>query len=61
MSAVKASVLIGDVIAEGPVEPGAKKVVFRMALLIGKAQMTVPFATRDGNAVGDYFAYVKKL
>lgn len=42
-SAVKASVWIGVVIAEGPVDPGTKKVVFRIALPISKAQMTAPF------------------
>lgn len=43
VSAVKAPVRIGDVIAEGPVEPGAKKMLFRIAIPIGKAQMTAPF------------------
>ena len=61
VSAVKASVRIGDVIAEGPVEPGTKKVAFRIALLIGKAQMTAPFTARDGNAVSLYCSYMKKM
>lgn len=61
MPAVKASVRIGDVIAEGPVEPGAKKVAFRIALPIGKAQTTAPCATRHGNALSLHFSYVKKM
>ncbi len=59
--AVKASVRIGDVIAAGPVEPGTKKVAFRIALPIGKAQMTAAFTARDGNAVSLHCSYVKKM
>lgn len=35
VSVVAASIRIGDVIAESPVMPGAKEVVFRIALPIG--------------------------
>ena len=61
VSVVKASVRIGDVIAEGPVEPGTKKVAFRIALLIGKAQMTAALTARGGNALSLHFSYVKKM
>ena len=58
--AVRASVRIGEVTAEAPVEPGAKEVVLRMTLSAGKARMAASSATRDG-AVGAFYAYVKKL
>lgn len=61
VSALKASVRIGEVLAEGSAKPGAKEVLFRMTLPGGKAQMKALFATRDGNAVGAFYAYVKKL
>ena len=50
--AVKASVQIGEVMAE--------EVVLRMTLPAGKTHMTALFTTRDG-AVGAYYAYVEKL
>jgi arylsulfatase B len=59
--AVKASVRIGEATAETPVEPGAKEVVLRMTLPVGKTRMTALFTTRDGSAVGAFYAYVKKL
>ncbi len=58
--AVKASVRIGEVTAEAPVEPGAKEVVLQMTLPAGKARMTAHFTTRDGGTVGAFYAYVKK-
>lgn len=61
VSAVKASVWIGDVIADGPADPGTKKVAFRIALPIGKARMTAPFTPRDSNAADLYFSCVKKM
>ena len=59
--AVKASVRIGEVMAETPVEPGEKVVTLRMTLPAGKTRMTALFTTRDGGAVGAYYAYVSKL
>lgn len=57
--AVRASVRIGEVTAEAPVEPGAKEVVLRMTLPAGKTRMTAIFATRGG--VGAFYVYAKKL
>lgn len=59
--AVKASVRIGEVTAEARVERGAKEVLLRMTLPAGKTRMTALFTTRDGGAVGAFYAYVKKL
>ena len=59
--AVKASVQIGEVRAETPVEPGANEVTFRLKLPVGKVRMTALFATREGRAVGAYYAYVTRL
>jgi arylsulfatase B len=58
--AVKATVRIGEVTAEVPVESGAKEVVLQMTLPAGKTRMTAHFTTRDGQAVGAFYAYVKK-
>ena len=59
--AVKASVRIGEVKAEAPVERGAKEVLLRMTLPAGETRMTALFTTRDGGTVGVYYAYVEKL
>lgn len=61
VSAVKASVRIGDVIADGPIEPRAKEVVFRIALPLRKTQKTAHLMARDGNAVGLFCPYVKTM
>lgn len=58
--AVKATVQIGEMTAEVPVEPGAKEVVLQMTLPAGKTRMTARFTTRSGHAVGAFYAYVKK-
>ena len=58
--AVKATVRIGKVVAEAPVEPGAKEVVLQMALPAGKTRMTAHFTTRGGGTVGAFCVYVKK-
>ena len=59
--AVKASVRIGEVMAESPVESGEKEVTLRMTLPTGKTRMTALFTTRDGGTVGAFYAYVSKL
>ena len=59
--AVKASVQIGEVMAESPVRPGAKEVLLRMELPAGNARMTALLTTREGETVGAYYAYAKKL
>ncbi len=60
VQAVKAVVRIGNVTAEAPIDPGAKKVVLEMTLPAGKTQMTAHFTTRDGRTVGAFYAYVTK-
>ncbi|MDE0107816.1 MAG: arylsulfatase [Bryobacterales bacterium] len=59
--AVKASVRIGEARAETPVEAGPKEVTLRMTLPAGTARMTAVFTTRDGGAVGAFYAYVRKV
>ncbi len=58
---VRATVRIGDTEAQAPVAPGAKEVVLRMRLAAGVTRMTARFFTADGQALGAYYAYVKKL
>ncbi len=60
VQAVNASVRIGDVTAEAPVEPGAKQVTLQMTLPAGKSRMRATFTTGDGGTVGAYYAYVRK-
>ncbi len=60
VQAVNASVRIGDVTAEAPVEPGAKQVTLQMTLPAGKSRMRATFTTGDGVTVGAYYAYVRK-
>jgi arylsulfatase A len=60
VSAVKATVQIGELTAEVPVEPGAKEVVLQMTLPAGTTRMTAHFTTRNGNTVGAFYAHVKK-
>jgi arylsulfatase B len=56
----KATLIIGDVSAEMPVQAGDKEVVFEVALPAGKTQMTASFEAPDGEKHGAYFAYVTK-
>ena len=60
VAAVTATVQIGEVTAQAPVEARAKEVVLRMTLPAGKARMTAFFTNRDGGTVGAFYAYVKK-
>ncbi len=57
---VKASIEIGDVMAESDVPSGAKEVVFNVRLKEGKTRLTALFETGDGDTYGAYYAYVKK-
>ena len=61
LPAVKAAVRIGEVTAETPVETGSTEVLVRMKLPAGQARMTALFITRDGDSLGAFYAYVKKL
>ena len=59
VQAVKASVRIGEVRAEAPVEPGAKEVALQVTPPAGKTPMRATFTTRDGGTVGAFYAYVR--
>ena len=61
VAAVTASVRVGATTAETPVEPGTKAVTVRLTLPAGRARMSASFTTRDGNAVGAFYADVRKL
>ena len=52
---VKASIRIGELSAESPVQPGAKEVVLRMTLPAGETRMPARFTTRD-SAVRAFYA-----
>jgi arylsulfatase B len=58
---VKATVQIGDQQAESPVEPGSAEVVFKMKLTAGVTKLSGKFHTADGDWIGAYYAYVKRL
>ena len=60
ISPVKASLKIGDVVAESAVAPGAKEVVFNVKLKAGKTRMAALFVTAAGQEFGAYYAYVRK-
>jgi arylsulfatase B len=59
--AIKATVEIGGQSAETAVEPGAKEVVFRLKLAAGVTRLSSRFHAANGNEIGGYYAYVKKL
>ena len=61
LAVVRASVQVGEVLAEAPVQPGAVESTLRMTLPAGKARMTARFTTRDGGDLGAFYAYVKRL
>jgi arylsulfatase B len=59
--AVKATVEIGGQSAETAVEPGAKEVVFKLKLAAGVTRLSSRFHDANGDEIGGYYAYVKKL
>ncbi len=61
LPAVQATVRVGQVTAEAPVEPGAKEVLLRVTLPAGKTRMRADFRLRDGSSVGAFYVYVKRL
>ena len=58
---MRATVRVGQVTAEAPVEPGAKEVLLRVTLPAGKTRMRADFGLRDGSSVGAFYVYVKRL
>ena len=61
LAITKASVRIGRHEAEQAVQPGAKEAVFKMRLQAGVTQLHTRFHTREGQALGAYYAYVERL
>ncbi len=61
MTAVTATVQLGEVTAQAPVEDGAKEAVLRMTLPAGKTRMSAFFTNRDGGTVGAFYAYVRQM
>ncbi len=59
--AVTASLTLGGRTLEEAVAPGATSVVFRLRLLPGQDRLQARFRDADGNEMGAYYAYVKKL
>jgi arylsulfatase B len=57
----KATLRIGDQRAEQPASAGDQEVVFTMDLKAGVTQLEARFHTGDGEWMGAYYAYVKKL
>jgi arylsulfatase B len=60
-AARKASIQIGGRSAFSVVEPAAKEVVFKLKLRTGVTRLSTRFQTADGQEIGGYYAYVKKL
>jgi arylsulfatase B len=58
---VRATLQIGDQVAELPVNPGDLEVVFKMQLNAETTRMTARFYTSDDEEFGAYYAYVKRL
>ncbi len=59
--AVKATIEIGGQSAETAVAPDAKEVVFKLKLAAGVTHLSSRFQSADGQRIGGYYAYVKKL
>lgn len=60
-AAVKATVSIADQSASKLVDSGAKDVVFEMKLKAGTTRLSSRFVNEEGDEIGGYYAYVKKL
>jgi arylsulfatase B len=59
--AVKAKIRIADQQAEANIAPGDKEAVFNLRLSAGTTTLSGRFFDTDGNGIGTYYAYVKKL
>ena len=59
--AVRATIEMGGQSAETAVTPGAKEVVCKLKLAAGATQLSSRFMAADGQEIGGYYAYVKKL
>ena len=58
---IKATLSVGGVKAELPVDASKKEVVFTLRLKAGRARMNARFITESGKEYGAYYAYVKRL
>jgi arylsulfatase B len=58
--AVKATVRVGELTVDAPVEPGDKEVVFNLSLPAGRTKMSTFFTTNKGMKVGAFYAYVRR-
>ena len=60
-AAVKAELKFGGKTLTVPVKPGDKKVAFRLKLKPGRDELWSKFFDAEGNRIGAYYAYVRKL
>ena len=58
---IKATLKIGGQQMAQDVAPGADEVVFKLSLKAGVSRMSGRFVLADGESIGTYYAYVKKL
>jgi len=61
IEAVKGRLKIGDFDMTKPIEPEAKAVTFNVQLKAGKTRMQTWFIEKNGDSLGAYYVYVKRV